>query len=57
MSIRGSTAPCRMMGIPPSAQKVEWRDIVVSRFENEKIAEEWTVSELAGELLLKVPLG
>ena len=44
-----------MMGIPPTGKKVEWRDMVVTRFEGEKIAEEWTVSELAGELLLKLP--
>ncbi|MCX9082475.1 MAG: ester cyclase [Candidatus Methanoperedens sp.] len=43
-----------MMGIPPSGRKVTWTDMVVSRFEDEKIAEEWVVSELAGELLLKL---
>jgi len=42
-----------MMGIPPSGRKIEWVEMVVTRFENEKIAEEWVVSELAGELLLK----
>jgi len=44
-----------MMGIPPTGQKVEWRDMVISRFDGEKIIEEGTVSELAGELLLKSP--
>ncbi len=44
-----------MMGIPPSGKKVEWRDMVVTRFDGEKIAEEWTVSELAGQLLSKPP--
>ena len=44
-----------MMGIPPTGQKVEWRDMVISRFYGEKIAEEWTVSELAGQLLIKSP--
>lgn len=44
-----------LMGIPPTGQKVEWRDMVVTRFDDVKIAEEWTVSELAGELLLKMP--
>ncbi len=44
-----------MMGIPPSGQKVEWREIFVTRFDGEKIAEEWMVSELAGELALKQP--
>ncbi len=41
-----------MMGIPPTGQKVEWRDMVVTRFDGEKIAEEWAVSELAGQLAL-----
>jgi hypothetical protein len=29
--------------------------MVVTHFNKEKIAEEWVVSELMGELLLKVP--
>jgi len=29
-----------MMGIPPSGKKVEWRDMVITRFDGEKIAEE-----------------
>ncbi len=41
-----------MMGIPPTGQKVEWRDMVVTRFDGEKIAEEWAVSELAGQLMV-----
>ncbi len=44
-----------MMGIPSSGKKVKWVEMVVSRFNNEKIAEEWVVSELMGELLLRVP--
>lgn len=44
-----------MMGIPPTGQKVEWSEMVVSRFDGQKIAEEWAVSELAGELLSKSP--
>jgi len=43
------------LGIPPSGKKVVWRDMVVTRFDGEKIAEEWSVSELAGELILKLP--
>ena len=43
-----------MMGIPPTGQKVEWRDMVVTRFDGEKIAEDWAVSELAGQLLSKL---
>jgi steroid delta-isomerase-like uncharacterized protein len=44
-----------MRGIPASGKKVKWVEMVVTRFKNEKIAEEWVVSELMGELLLKVP--
>ncbi len=51
----GGTHKADMMGIPPTGQKVEWRDMVVTRFDGEKIAEEWTVSDLAGQLLLKLP--
>ena len=45
-----------MMGIPPTGQKVEWRDMVVTRFDGEKIAEDWAVSELAGQLFSKFPV-
>ncbi len=51
----GGTHKADMMGIPPTGQKVEWRDMVVTRFDGEKIAEEWAVSELAEQLLLKQP--
>ncbi len=47
------THEAEMGGIPPSGKKVKWRDIVVTRFDGEKIAEEWTVSELAGQLFSK----
>ncbi|MDY6950686.1 MAG: ester cyclase [Thermodesulfobacteriota bacterium] len=53
-TLRG-THQGEMMGILPSGQKVEWRDMVISRFDGNKIAEEWAVSELAGELLSKPP--
>ncbi len=49
------THEAELMGIPPTGQKVEWRDMMVTRFDGEKIAEEWTVSDLAGQLLLKLP--
>ncbi|WP_299549001.1 ester cyclase [Seonamhaeicola sp.] len=42
-----------LRGIPATNKKVTWTEIVVSRFENNKIIEEWVVSELAGELMLK----
>jgi predicted ester cyclase len=44
-----------MKGIPPSGHRVKWIDMVVTRFEGDKIAEEWTVSELAEKLILKLP--
>jgi predicted ester cyclase len=47
------THKANMMGIPPSGKKVKWIEMVVTRFEDQKIAEEWVVSELAGELALK----
>jgi len=49
------THKVEMQGIPASEKKVKWVDMVVTRFNNEKIVEEWVVSELMGELLLKVP--
>lgn len=54
-TLRG-THKANIMGAKPSGQKVEWRDMVVSRFDDEKIIEEWIISELAGELLSKPPL-
>ncbi len=44
-----------MMGIPQTGQKVEWRDMMITRFDGGKIAEEWAVSELAGQLMLSIP--
>ncbi len=49
------THKVKMQGIPPSGKKVKWVEMVVTRFHKEKIAEEWVVSELMGELLLRVP--
>lgn len=40
-------------GIPASMKKVNWHEIVVTRFEENVIAEEWLVSNLAFQLLLK----
>ncbi len=34
-------------------EKIKWVDMLVTRFHNEKITEEWIVSEYMGELLLK----
>lgn len=41
--------------IPPSGRRVKWNEMFVSRFDGGKIAEEWMVSDLAGQLLLKLP--
>ena len=51
----GGTHKADMMGIPPTGQKVEWRDMLVTRFEGGKIVEEWAVSDLAGQLFMKFP--
>lgn len=53
-TLRG-THQADLMGIPASGQKVEWRDMLVSRFDGGKIAEEWAASELAGQLMLSLP--
>jgi len=45
----------RIWGVNPSGKTIKWSDMVVSRFEDEKIAEEWVVSELKGELVSKIP--
>ncbi len=44
-----------LRGIPATNKKVTWNEMIVSRFENDKIMEEWVVSELAGELTLAQP--
>ncbi len=49
------THQVNLMGIPPSGKKVEWRDLLVTRFDGGKIAEEWAVSDLASQLLLSLP--
>ena len=49
------THQANMLGLPPSKQKIIWNEMLVSRFERDKIAEEWVVSDLAGQLLLAHP--
>jgi steroid delta-isomerase-like uncharacterized protein len=39
-------------GFPATDREIVWRDMLTSRFENGKIAEEWVVSDLAERLLL-----
>jgi predicted ester cyclase len=43
----------KIRGINPSGKNIKWNEIVVSRFDQNKIIEEWVVSELKGELLSK----
>ncbi len=50
-----STHKANMMGIPPTGQKVVWREMMISSFDGENITEEWMVSDLVGELLSKSP--
>jgi predicted ester cyclase len=51
-TLRG-THKAKMQGIPASMKKVKWNEIVVTRFEGEKIAEDWLVSNLAFQLITK----
>lgn len=43
-----------LKGIPASNKKVKWYEIVVSRFDKDKIIEEWVASDLAFQLMLKL---
>jgi predicted ester cyclase len=47
------THKAEMQGIPASMNKLKWNEIVVTRFEGEKIAEDWLVSDLAFQLMIK----
>lgn len=47
------THQASMKGIPPSLKKVKWSEMVVSRIENEKITEEWVLSDLPFQLMIK----
>ena len=41
-----------MKGIPSSNKKIKWHEMVVSRFEKDKIIEEWIASDLAFQMML-----
>jgi predicted ester cyclase len=43
-----------LKGIPASGKKVKWHEISVVKFNNDKIIEEWVVSDLAAQLMLKL---
>jgi len=40
-------------GIPASGKKLKWYEMIVSRFDKDKIVEEWLLSDLAFQLMLK----
>ncbi len=44
----------KMWGIRASEQQIKWSEMVVSRFDDDKISEEWVVSDIVGQLLSKV---
>jgi len=48
------THKSNLKGIPASNKKVKWYEIVVSRFDKDKIIEEWVASDLAFQLMLKL---
>lgn len=48
--VRG-TQTGAFQGFPASGLKITWRDMVVSQFEDGKIAQEWVVSDMAEALL------
>ncbi len=47
------THKANLKGIPASNLRVEWYEMVVSRFEQDQIIEEWIASDLAFQLMLK----
>lgn len=38
-------------GFPATNQEITWRDMIVSRFDGDRIAEEWVSGDLAEQLL------
>ncbi|MGE5355060.1 MAG: ester cyclase [Deltaproteobacteria bacterium] len=43
-----------LKGIPASNKKIKWHEMLVSRFHDDKIIEEWIISDLAFQLMLKL---
>ena len=39
-------------GFPPTGKQLVWQDVVVSRFEDGRIVEEWASTDLAEQLLM-----
>lgn len=46
-----ATHKAAFKGFPASDRPIVWRDMVVTRFEDGKIAEDWALSDLAERLL------
>ena len=49
-TVRGTQSGA-FMGFPATNRRIAWRDMVTSRFEDGRIAEEWVVTDLAEHLL------
>ncbi len=47
-----ATHQAAFKGFPASGRTIVWRDMIVTRSEDGKIAEEWAVSDLAERLLI-----
>ena len=47
-----ATHTAAFKGFPSTGQPIVWREMVVSRFSNSLIVEEWVVTDLAERLLL-----
>lgn len=43
----------KLKGIPASNKKIKWYEIVVTKFSEGKIAEEWIASDLAFQMMLQ----
>lgn len=50
-TIRG-TQTGAFRGFPATGRRVRWREMVTSRFEGDRIAEDWVVTDLAEQLML-----
>jgi steroid delta-isomerase-like uncharacterized protein len=44
------THQAEYMGVPASGRSITWRDMVVTRFEAGKVAEEWAVNDIGERL-------
>ena len=44
-----------LQGIPASNKKIKWNEIVVTHFKDDKITEDWMISNLAFELMIHQP--